>query len=506
MQRSIVSDVKHSASTHPGTLRKNALGVAGVVFLVMAAVAPLTGMIVVASLAIALGNGGGMPVSFLIVVAVLILFAVGYAQMSRQLVNAGGFYAFVVKGLGKTGGLVAGFIATMGYNFFVAGAIGTSGFFMQEVIGGWGLHIHWYVWGLLSIIAAFVLASIGIDFSAKVLGVALVLEVLMLLVFDFSVLFQHGFSFEAFSPEFVFTGTLGAGLLLAATGFLGFEATSLFSEEARNPLKTIPRATYVAICAIGFILAFSTWAVVSATGVAKAKDVATEHLDAGDLIFSLSQQYLGPVLTTIMEILLLVSLFAALLAFHNAATRYLFSLGRARVLPHGLSKTRKNGVPQRALIVNGVFAAAVAGLFLLFLPDVLPIQSLVPSMIGFGTLCVLALQMLAALSIVVYFRVKKDPRWWKTFIAPGIGFLGLLGIVIMAIINFPLLAGSDNVLVALLPVLLLVALVGGIIYGVYLKNSRPQVYENLSQDLEKFEATPVDDSDSVEERAEHHGA
>lgn len=503
MQRSIVSDVKQSS--HPGALRKNALGVAGVVFLVMAAVAPLTGMIVVASLAIALGNGGGMPVSFLIVVAVLILFAVGYAQMSRQLVNAGGFYAFVVKGLGKTGGLVAGFIATMGYNFFVAGAIGTSGFFMQEVIGGWGLHIHWYVWGLLSIIAAFILASVGIDFSAKILGVALVLEVTILLIFDFSVLFQHGFSFQAFSPEFVFTDALGAGLLLAATGFLGFEATSLFSEEARNPLKTIPRATYVAICAIGFVLAFSTWAVVSATGVAKAKDVALEHLDAGDLIFSLSQTYLGPVLTTIMEILLLVSLFAALLAFHNAATRYLFSLGRAHILPFGLSKTRR-GVPQRALIVNGVFAALVAGLFLLFLPNVLPIQSLVPSMIGFGTLCVLALQMLAALSIVVYFRVKKDPRWWKTFLAPLIGFLGLLSIVVMAIINFPLLAGSDNFLVALLPWLLAVALVGGIIYGMYLKKSKPQVYENLSQDLEKFEVTPVDDSDSVEERAEHHGA
>lgn len=497
-----MSDVKHSAPTHPGALRKNALGVAGVVFLVMAAVAPLTGMIVVASLAIALGNGGGMPATFLIVVAVLILFAVGYAQMSKQLVNAGGFYAFVVKGLGKTGGLVAGFIATMGYNFFVAGAIGTSGFFMQEVIGGWGLHIHWYVWGLLSIIAAFILASIGIDFSAKILGVALVLEVAILLVFDFSVLFQTGFSFEAFSPEFVFTGTLGAGLLLAATGFLGFEATSLFSEEARNPLKTIPRATYVAICAIGFILAFSTWAVVSATGVAKAKDVAGEHLENGDLIFSLSQQYLGPVLTTIMEILLLVSLFAALLAFHNAATRYLFSLGRARILPHGLSKTRKNGVPQRAMLVNGIFAAVVAGLFFVFLPDLPPILSLVPSMIGFGTLCVIVLQMLAALAIVVYFRVKKDPRWWKTFIAPGIGFLGLLAIVVMAIINFPLLAGSDNFLVALLPVLLLVALVGGILYAIYLKNSRPQVYENLSQDLEKFQATEVDDSDSVEERVE----
>ena len=80
-------------------LRRNALGVAGIVFLVLAAVAPLTGIVVVASLVIALGNGGGAPVSFFIVAAVLLLFAVGYAQMSKQLVSAGGFYAFVVMGL-----------------------------------------------------------------------------------------------------------------------------------------------------------------------------------------------------------------------------------------------------------------------------------------------------------------------------------------------------------------------------------------------------------------------
>ncbi len=132
-------------------LRRNALGVAGIVFLVLAAVAPLTGIVVVASLAIALGNGGGTPMSFFLVAVILLFFAVGYAQMSKQLVHAGGFYAFVVKGLGRTGGLVAGFIATLGYNFFVVGTIGTSGFFMQVIIADLtGFDLHWYVWGRAS--------------------------------------------------------------------------------------------------------------------------------------------------------------------------------------------------------------------------------------------------------------------------------------------------------------------------------------------------------------------
>ena len=486
----IVSTGDRSGSAAPGQLERNVLGVAGVVFLVLAAVAPLTGIVVVAALAIALGNGGGAAASFIIVAIILLFFAVGYAQMSKQLVNAGGFYAFVVKGLGRTGGLVAGLIATMGYNFFVAGTIGTSGFFTQTVVAQLtGFNMHWYIWGLLSIIASFAFARQGIGFSAKVLGISLVLETLILLVFDFAVLFQHGFSFEAFAPRYVFSGSIGIGLLLAGTGFLGFEATSLFSEEAKDPLRTIPRATYAAICVIGFILSFTTWAVVSATGVAEAQKTGLAHLESGDLIFALSATYLGSAMTDVMMVLLLVSLFAAMLAFHNSATRYLFSLGRARILPFALARTRSNGIPQTAGIVQAVFAAAVAGAFALV--GLEPIASLVPSMLGFGTLCILVLQLLAAISIVVYFRRTHDPRWWRTFVAPGIGALGLLGISTMAILNFSVVAGSDALLVSLLPLLLLVALVGGIIYGSYLRSSKPQVYAGLSNDLEQFNETLV---------------
>jgi len=466
-------------------LHRDALGVAGIVFLVLAAVAPLTGVVVVAALAIALGNGGGTPVSFLIVALVLLLFATGYAQMSRQLVSAGGFYAFVVKGLGRTGGLIAGLIATLGYNFFVVGTIGTSGFFMQTIIAGLtGFDLHWYAWGLLSILLSFVMARAGIDFSSKVLGVSLVLEVLMLVVFDAAVFMRHGFDLSVFGAQAVFSGSLPIGLLLAATGFLGFEATSLFSEEARSPLKTIPRATYTAIVSIGLILGITTWAVVTATGVAQAQATALKHLPEGDLITSLATSYLGAPMTVAMQILLLVSLFAAMLAFHNSATRYLYSLGRARVLPIALSYTRPNGSPALAGLVQAGFGAGVAALFAL--AGLNPIETLVPAMLGFGTLSVLVLQALAALAIVVWFRRRRDPRWWSTFIAPGIGFLGLLAIVTLAVLNFNIVAGSENVLILSLPLLLVLAAIGGVVYGAHLKKARPKVYEGLAADLEQF--------------------
>ena len=394
-------------------------------------------------------------------------------------------------------GLIAGFIATLGYNFFVVGTIGTSGFFMQIVIADLtGFNLHWYAWGLASIVVSFAMARRGVDFSSKVLGVSLVCETLILVVFDISVLVQTGFDVSTFSPAVVFSGSLPIGLLLAATGYLGFEATALFSEEAKDPLRTIPRATYIAITSIGVLLGVTTWAVVSATGVAQAQQTALDHLPTGDLIFSLAHQYLGTALTDIMMVLLLVSLFAAMLAFHNSATRYLYALGRAKVLPSVLAHTRAGGAPHVAGTAQASFAAIVAGLFALAGLD--PITSLVPSMLGFGTLCVIVLQALAALSIIVHFRRQGDPRLWSTFIAPGIGFLGLLAISILAIVNFDIVAGSDALVIRLMPLLLIVALVGGIGYGAYLRKAKPAVYDGLATDLERFNVHSVDDDVTVD--------
>lgn len=478
-------------------LSSNALGVGGIVFLVLAAVAPLTGIIVIATLGIALGNGGGMPGAFIIATLILLLFAVGYAQMAKKLVSAGGFYAFVVKGLGRRMGLVAGNIALLGYNCFVAGAIGTSGFFTATVIKELtGLDLPWFVWSLITVALIFLLTRRGIDFSAKVLGVCLVLEVSILLILDFNVLFTHGFSFEALMPQVVFSGSLGLALLFAANCFVGFEATGLFSEEARDPHRTIPKATYIAILFIGAFAAFTTWAIVSALGVAQAQDIAIDHLPTGDLIFMLSDQYLGDTLTKVMMVLLLVSLFAALLALHNSAARYIYAYGRVGILPRALSRTRSsNGSPQNASAAQLLFGTLVAGIY--YVAGLDPITALTASMTGFGTLGILTLQMLAAVAVVVHFRRNRDPRLWKTLVAPSLGALGLALIVLLAILNFTTLAGSDNPVIGALPWLLVVAVLTGLATAQWLKSRRPEIYHELLSDMEHYDKAHRDLADAT---------
>lgn len=464
-----------------GRLTKNALGAPGIVFLVLAAVAPLTAVIVIAPLGIALGNGGGMPGSFLFAAVVLLLFAVGYARMSRHVVNAGAFYAYVTRAMGRAAGLVTAFIALVGYNSFVTGAVVVSGVFTGAVAANvLHLDLPWQAFSAASVVLVLLLGRRGVGVSAKVLGVSLILEILILVMLDISILFTEGFDLSAFKPSIVLGAGAGLGLLFAFNSFLGFEATAIFAEEARDPHRTIPRATYAAIAIIGLFYTLTTLAVVSALGVARAESAAQD--DTAGLLFAVAHKHLGGLLTDVMQLLLVVSLFAALLALHNSATRYLFAMGRARVLPPVLGRTHATmGSPHVASSVQMGLSAVVVTVFALTGAD--PILVTVPALTGFGTLGIIALQAAAAVAVVVFFRRRRDRRYLSTLVAPGLGAAGLIVAFVMAVVNFSTIAGSNSPIIAQLPWLLLATVIAGVAVAQHLRRRKPDVYDALGADF-----------------------
>src|SRR5215217_3745445 len=260
-----------------GRLTRDALGVPGIVFLILAAVAPLTATVVVVPIGIAVGNGGGLPGAFVLALIVLMLFAIGYAQMSRHVVNAGAFYAYATKAVGPRAGVATAYLAVLGYNCFMAGATATSGFFTDFVLDDlFGINLGWEVWSAISLAGILVLGRRGVDVSAKILGVSLVLEVSILLVMDVSVLVQEGWDLGAFSPDLVFGSGVGLGLLFVFTCFLGFEAAALFGEEARDPFTTIPRAIYAAVLIMGAFYIITSLSAISAFGADEVQAVVND--------------------------------------------------------------------------------------------------------------------------------------------------------------------------------------------------------------------------------------
>ena len=133
---------------------------------------------------------------------------------------------------------------------------------------------------------------------------------------------------------------LGMSLVFVVTAFVGFEATAIFGEEARDRGRTIPRATYIAVVLIALFYAFTTWTIVLYYGPDRIQEQAEQH--TATLYLAAVKALLGPLAGHIMQGLLVASLFACALSFHNTLNRYLFAAGREGLLWRGLGRTHRD--------------------------------------------------------------------------------------------------------------------------------------------------------------------
>lgn len=438
------------------SLAPNKLGIAGIVFFVVAAAAPLVGMTGAVPVAIVLGNGAAAPGAYLAVGIVLLIFSVGYSTMSNRVSNTGAFFAYVGRGLGIVPGVGSAFVSLLAY---LAIQLAIYGFFgavcASQMDSELSIHAAWWVWSLIAWAIVTVLSILQVDIGAKVLGVLMGTEILSLLTTAVAVIVQGGGPDGlqlglSFAPSHIlaggFTGSAGIALAFAFASYIGFEATAIYAEETKNPKRAVPIATYTAVTLIALLFALTSWAVVSGVGsehvvdkVAKISSVGgTPLTNPAEVIFSVARQYVGGWLATLMSWLVLSSLFAGLLAFQNSAARYFFSLGRAGVLPRSLDRVNRRGAPVVGAALTSVIAAAVIIIFRLAGKD--PVLNLFYWFSALAVLAIVVVEILVSVSVIVYF--KREPHWWKTIIAPALSIVGLAigGYLVMA--RFGLLAGT----------------------------------------------------------------
>ena len=440
--------------TKSTSLRKGSLGLFGIIFFVIAAAAPVAGMTGAFPVAIVAGDGAGAAGMYVAVGLVLLLFSVGYATMSHYVTNTGAFFAYVGRGLGIVPGVGSAFVSTLAYLTVQWGVLGFLAgqldFYMQAKFS---FDIDWWIYAIIMIVIVWVLSALSVDIGAKVLGVLLVIEIVALLVLAFSILFQGGASGidlgASFSPANIFEGGLtgGAGIAFAfaLASFIGFEATAIYGEESKDPKRTVPRATYISVVFITVLFGIVGLALISGLGAEGIRDkVATETgglADPSAVLFGLSTSYVGSWLTELFALIVMTSLFAAMLAFQNSASRYLFSMGRAGVLPKKLDKVNGRQSPMVATTVVSVFALIIVILAIIFAWD--PITNL---FFWFGAVAVIAIvltEILVSLSVIVYFRrTKEDTRVWNTLIAPILSIIGLVIGEYMLMSRFNLFSGT----------------------------------------------------------------
>ncbi|MGW4824484.1 APC family permease [Streptomyces sp. NPDC004227] len=434
------------------TLKPNALGVLGILFFVLSAQAPLTGIAGAAPISVAIGNGAGTPAAYVLAGAMILLFSVGFVAMGRHVVDAGAFYTYIGTGLGRTAGAGSAGLALFSYCVIQAAMYGLYGSIVSGLVAHHtGLDLPWWVWALATMAVVKVLGGAGIEMGARVLAVFVTAEFSILLVFGLVTLFKGGGPeglgmTDSFSPSAALQGAPGVAVMFAVASMFGFEATAIYGEEARNPSRTVPRATYLSVLVVTGFFALTSWMLISAYGASKASAAAGEALASGDstgFVFAPIAAEFGGWVNQVLPILLATSLFAGILTFHNSANRYLFSLGRDGLLPPGLCRLNSRHAPAAAGWVQTVVAVALVVPFVLTGKD--PVLTLFSWFSGVAVLAMMLLYLLTSVSVVVFFRRERlDRRVWNTLVAPVLGVLGLAGAIWLILANFTTLIGGST--------------------------------------------------------------
>jgi amino acid transporter len=471
-------------TTHHDQQLSGTLGVRAIIFMVVAAAAPLTAVGAAFPVAALVGNGVGSPSMTLACGLLLIFVTVGLSTMAEVIPRPGAFFTYVGYGLGRPAGLGAAWLAILTYStvqIAVYALLGTQlEAFVADTLGG--PDIAWWVYTLAVVAIVGFLGFWHLELSAKVLGVVLVAEIGIVVLLSVVAVLRgghEGIGVQPFQWDNVSSGSPALSLMFAIGSFLGFESAAIYRTEARDPARTIPRATYGAVALIALFYTFSQWALIMAAGPDRFPTWLPDHL--GDFIIVLSQEYLGSIGAHVVNVLLITSLFACVLSFHNVLARYQHSMALAGSLPKAVARVHlRNQSPFISSFLQTATAAVVLIAFVAFgLDPVLQVFTWLAGVAGFAVNILLAL---TCLSVIVFLNRKRIAAGaWKSWVAPGIGLIGLVFILVVQAKNFPLLLGESGFTgrVWFFYALMLAFPLLGFVQALWLRARRPAQYATV---------------------------
>ncbi|MFF5573386.1 APC family permease [Streptomyces luteogriseus] len=479
-------------------LRADRLGTGGLLLSVLAATAPLMVVAGVMPTTFAVMGIVGQPLLFVVLGVVLILFSVGYAEMSRHVHNAGAFYAYISRGLGGTAGAGAALVALVAYNALQVGIYGIFGFEVSGLFATYAdVRIAWWIPALVAALAVGLLGWLKIDVNARVLGVLLVIEVLLVVIFDIAALAdpgKEGLSLHAFNPDTLTGAGVGTALCFCIAAFLGFEQAPVYAEETSRPHVLVPRVMFFAVGGVAVFFALSSWALTVATGPAAI--VGTSQKQSAGLLFFLTESRLGGTFTDVLHVLFVTGMFAALLSFHNVVARYAFAMGREGLLPAAFGRTSgSSGAPGTGSLLQTVVAVVVVAAFALTDDKpagdpTAPVLHLFTWFGNVGALGVIVLMAAASLSVVVFFvrRGAAGTQAWR-LVTSALAGLALLVIAGYTVKDFEVLvgAGPGSSLSWVLPGIIGLAALAGVVLGLVLRARAPEKHARIGLGNEAFQ-------------------
>lgn len=431
-----------TATSVPGTqqasLEENAIGLPEVLFQSITHMAPAVATAL--SIGAATGFAGGLTPLAVVFAGIAVLFtAYSISQLARHLPSAGGMYTYVARGLGPFFGWLMAWAFALAEPLvapILLGAFGLyGGIFLSTYLGiGGDFQYTWVVLAVLCGIVLWWLVYSGIQISTRTGIVLGLIEMGIFVLISALLIVKAG---SANTVNVFIPGSEGAkpafqGMIFALLAFIGFEAAAPLGEETRDPRRTIPRAVMWSAILVGLFYVFNYYAATVFFGPDRMQ-AEFYGFNNADPWGYMGEQVLGTLGGILIVFAILNSSFANANSGATAATRSIFSMGRAGLLPrwfaaiHSKNRTPKNAIHFQAIVA--IVVAVAGGLILADDPN--PGLGPINIYVFIGTMLgLLFAGMYIAVNLAVigfYLRERRDEfNIIKHLIVPIIGVVAMI--------------------------------------------------------------------------------
>lgn len=391
-----------TAELQPGQsihgLKKDCLSYGEVIAQSFAVIAPTTVPAAVMGLIYA-SSGTGTWLSFLLGMIGLLFVGININQFARRSASPGSMYSYIVKGLGPTAGVLSGWGLLLAYLFTGMSTLCGFAIFGQKLLGYVGIHTHILTLFAVGAAAAWYVAYKDIQLSAKMMLWLEAVSIVSILLLGIIIWAQKGFAIDLsqLTLKGATPGGVTMGIVLVVFGFSGFESSTSLGDEAKDPLKSIPKSVIQSTIMAGvffIVMAYLEILGFSGTGV----DLAKSEAPLDFLAHRSGVDFLG----LLISLGALLSFFSCTLACINPTARVFFLMARHGLFHSSLATTHDDNLtPHNAI--------ALASLITFLVPAALDIFHVkaFDSQGYFGTICTygfLLVYILVSIAAPVYLR------------------------------------------------------------------------------------------------------
>ena len=342
----------------------------------------------------------------------MLFTAFSYARMSEAFPIAGSVYCYASKGIGTTVGFFAGWGILLDYAFIPGLLYLLSGAALHDIAPS----VSIFIWAIIFIILNTLINIRGIEMAAKANKVLLVLQLALLAYFLIcgAIGIAHGtngaeFSIKPlFNPDIPLSAVM-PGVAICILSYLGFDGISTLAEETKGGIKTVGRATVIALLCSGTIFVIQCW--MAGMVYPDWKSFPDPNTSFYVAAFSVG----GTPLKLSCEIGITIALgFACSLSFQTAVSRVLFSMSRDELMPKPFSKVHKK---YKTPYVATLFVAVIALIICFIFSKMIDTLS---CLVNFGALTSFAILHIAVIKYFVF--TTKKYNFFQHILFPGVGF------------------------------------------------------------------------------------